>query len=125
MANPVVQTSTCTCTFGAAPAVLSVTSQQTVMVCNMLQATIMDNMFPTFGMCSNPANPTVASATAAAYGVLTPMPCVPAIAAPWVPGAPTVIVGGKPLLNNNSKLMCSYGGVIQVSMTSAMTVQTP
>ena len=125
MANPVVQTSTCMCSFGAAPAVLSVTSQQTVMVCNMLQATIMDNMFPTFGMCSSLANPTVASATSAAYGVLTPMPCVPAIAAPWAPGAPTVIVGGKPLLNNTSKLTCSYGGLIQVNMTSALTVQTP
>ena len=125
MANPVVQTSMCACSFGAAPATLTVSSQQTVMVCNMLQATIMDNMFPTFGMCSCLGNPTVASATSAAYGVLTPMPCVPAIAAPWAPGAPTVIVGGKPLLNNNSKLMCSYGGVIQVSMTSALTVQTP
>ena len=125
MANPVVQTSMCTCTFGAAPSVLSVTSQQTVMVSNMLQATIMDNKFPTFGMCSCLGNPTVASATSAAMGVLTPMPCVPAIVAPWTPGAPTVIVGGKPLLNNSSKLMCSYGGVIQVSMTPAMTVQTP
>ena len=39
MANPVVQTTMCTCSFGAAPAVLPVTSQQTVMTCNMLQAT--------------------------------------------------------------------------------------
>ena len=43
MANPVVQTAVCTCTFGAAPAVLPVTSQQTVMSCNMLQASVMDN----------------------------------------------------------------------------------
>ena len=125
MANPVVQTSLCMCSFGAAPSVLSVTSQQTVTTCNMTQATIMDNKFPTFGMCSSLANPTVAAATAAAWGVLTPMPCVPAIAAPWVPGAPTVLVCGKPLLNNTSKLICSYGGVIQVSMTPAMTVMTP
>lgn len=125
MANPVVQTSMCMCSFGVAPGVLTVSSQQTVMVCNMLQATIMDNKFPTFGMCSSLANPTVSAATAAAAGVLTPMPCVPAIVAPWVPGAPTVLVGGKPLLNNTSKLMCSYGGVIQVNMTPAMTVQTP
>ena len=81
MANPVVQTATCTCSFGAAPAVLTVTSQQTVSICKMPAATIQDGAalsnVPTFGMCSNPANPTVASATAAAMGVLTPMPCVP------------------------------------------------
>ena len=125
MANPVVNASLCTCSFGAAPCVLPVTSQQTVQVMNMPQGTIMDNKLPTFGMCSNPANPTVAAATAAAMGVLTPMPCVPLTVAPWVPGAPTVLVCGKPLLNNSSKLMCSYGGVIQVTMTPAMTVQTP
>ena len=32
---------------------------------------------------------------------------------------------GKPLLNNTSKLMCSYGGVLQVTFTPALTVQTP
>ena len=125
MANPVVNTAMCTCSFGVAPAVLPVTSQQTVMTCGMPQATIMDNKPPTFGMCSSLANPTVASATAAALGVLTPMPCVPMTVAPWAPGAPTVLVCGKPLLNNSSKLMCAYGGVIQVTMTPAMTAQTP
>lgn len=125
MACPVVNTALCTCAFGAAPAVLPVTSQQTVLTCGMPQATLMDNKLPTFGMCSNPANPTVAAATAAALGVLTPMPCVPLTVSPWVPGAPTVLVCGKPLLNNTSKLICGYGGVIQVTMTPAMTVTTP
>lgn len=125
MANPGVQTAVCMCSFGAVPSPLMVTSQQTVMTCNMLQATIMDNKFITFGMCSNPANPTVAAATAAALGVLTPMPCVPVTVAPWAPGAPTVLVCGKPLLNNTSKLMCAYGGVIQMTVTPALTVQTP
>lgn len=125
MANPVVNTAMCTCSFGAAPAVLPVTSQQTVMTCNLPQATIMDNHPPTFGMCSSMANPSVAAATAAASGVLTPMPCSPVTPAPWVPGAPTVLVCGKPLLNNSSKLMCTFGGAISISMTPAMTVQTP
>lgn len=125
MANPMVQTALCTCSFGMAPAPLMVTSQQTVMMCNMLAGTIMDNKFPTFGMCTNPANPTVAAATAAALGVLTPMPCVPLTVAPWAPGAPTVMVCKKPLLNNTSKLICGYGGIIQPTMTPAMTVNTP
>ena len=118
MANPVVNTTMCTCSFGAAPAVLPVTSQQTVLACGQLQATIMDNRPPTFGMCSCPA-------TAAAMGVLTPMPCVPAVAAPWAAGVPTVLVGGKPLLNHTSKLICSYGGGIQVTMTPALTINSP
>ena len=128
MANPVIQTATCTCSFGAAPAVLTVTSQQTVSICKMPAATIQDGApvsnVPTFGMCSNPANPTVAAATAAAMGALTPMPCVPATVA-WTPGCPTVMVCKRPLLNNTSKLMCSYGGVIQVTVTPAMTVKVP
>lgn len=125
MANPVVNTGVYTCSFGTVPMALPVSSQQTVMMGGMLAATIMDNKCTTFGMCSNPANPAVAAATAAALGVLTPSACVPATVAPWAPGAPTVLVGGKPLLNNTSKLMCMYGGVIQVTMTPAVTVQTP
>lgn len=125
MANPVTQTAICTCAFGAAPMTLLVSSQQTVMMVNQLAATIMDNKCTTFGMCSNPANPAVASATAAALGVLTPMPCTPVTPAPWAPGAPTVLCCGKPLLNSTSMLNCVYGGVIQVTMTPAMTIQVP
>ncbi len=125
MANPVVNTAVCTCAFGAAPMVLPVTSQMTVQMCGQLAATIMDNTCTTFGMCSNPANPTVAAATAAALGVLTPMPCAPVTVTPWAPGCPTVLVCGKPLLNPTSMLTCAYGGVIQVTMTPAMTVQVP
>lgn len=125
MANPVVNTSLCACSFGVAPAVLSVSSQQMVKICGMPAATIMDNKFPTFGMCSSLLNPTVASATSAALGVLTPMPCQPALVAPWAPGVPTVMVCGKPLLNNSCKLMCAYGGIIQVNMTPALLVKTP
>ena len=127
MGNAAVMNALCQCTFGVAPSPLIVTSQATVMAQNFLMATIMDmpKLPMTFGMCSSPANPTVAAATAAALGVLTPMPCIPACAAPWAPGSPTVIVGGKPALNNSSKCICSYGGVISINMTPAMTVQIP
>lgn len=128
MANPMVQTAQCTCSFGMTPATMMVTSQMTVTMGGMLAATIMDGApmsnIPTFGMCTNPANPAVAAATAAALGTPTPAPCLPATVS-WVPGCPTVMVCGKPLLNNNSRLICSYGGVIQPLMTPAITVTTP
>lgn len=126
MANQTAMTAICQCSFGAAPATLAVSSQSTVMACNLLAATIMDNKFPTFGMCSNPANPAVVAATAAALGVFTPAPCAPAIAAPWAPGCPTVLIGNTPALNNSSKLMCSYpGGIIQIASPMAMTINIP
>ena len=95
----------------------------------MPAATIMDNVpmknIMPFGMCSSMANPTVAAATAAALGVLTPMPCVPVIAAPWVPGSPTVLIANKPALNNSSKLMCNWGGVISINNPGQMKHQIP
>ena len=125
MANPVVMGTPCTCTFGTTPVPIMVSSQQTVITSNTPQATIMDNKFLPFGMCSSLANPAVAAATAAAAGVLTPQPCIPAIAAPWVPGAPTVMVCGKVLLNDSSKLICNFGGVISPTKSPAVTVNTP
>ena len=100
-----------------------------VMAGSMPAATIMDNKpivnIPPFGMCTSLANPTVAAATAAALGVLTPMPCVPATVAPWVVGAPTVLIGNMPALDNTSKLMCMWAGVIQVVTPGEFTVQIP
>ena len=68
-----------------------------------------------FGMCSSLANPTVSSATAAAQGVLTPMPCIPVTASPWTPGVPTVTIGGMSAVNDSCTLNCSYGGLIQIT----------
>ncbi len=81
----------------------------------------MVNIVP-FGVCSSLANPTVASATAAALGVLTPMPCIPMTVAPWIPTAPPKVTAGKlPVLQNTDKLMCSWAGVIQI-VTPAQAV---
>lgn len=80
---------------------------------------------PPFGMCTSLANPTVASATSAALGVLTPMPCVPATAAPWTPGSATVMVDNMPALNNTSKCMCNWGGVIQFTVPGQFTENIP
>jgi hypothetical protein len=104
-------------------------------------ATIADSQpvinVPPFGMCSSIANPTVASATATALGVLTPMPCLPVPVSPWVPGPPTVmfggdspapptvLIGGVPALDSNAKLFCAWGGVIAITSPGQVTVQLP
>ena len=116
------------CSFGAAPVALVVLPAKRV-ITQTPSATIMEHVpianIPPFGLCSSPANPTVAAATAAALGVLTPMPCVPATSAPWVPGTPTVLIGDVPALNDASKLLCNWGGVIQITFAGQATVQVP
>lgn len=116
------------CSFGAAPSCLMVLPKSKV-ISTMPAANIMDNVplvnvLP-FGMCSSMANPMVASATAAALGVLTPMPCIPATTAPWAPGSPTVLLANFPALNNSSKLMCMWGGIIQINSPGQTTVNVP
>jgi hypothetical protein len=117
------------CSFGVAPSSLVVLPTNRVMTSSMPAANIMDNKpivnIPPFGMCQSLANPTVAAATAAAMGALTPMPCVPVTAAPWIVGAPTVMVGGMPALNDSSKLMCNWGGVIQITSPGQMKETVP
>lgn len=117
------------CTFGMAPGTLTVLPIHRVNCGNQPAANIMDhkpmvNIGP-FGSCTSLANPTVASATAAAMGVLTPMPCIPATMSPWVPGAPTVILEKAPALDNVSKCMCNWGGVVSVVNPGQTTTQIP
>jgi hypothetical protein len=103
---------------GQAPAPINITSNQTVMTANGPVATIADsagaaNVGP-FGMCMSLANPAVAAATAAALGVLTPQPCMPVPAGTWIPTSAKVIIGGKPCLTNDCKMMCAYAGSISI-----------
>jgi hypothetical protein len=91
---------------------------------NIMDHIPMVNIMP-FGMCMSPSNPVVAAATAAALGVLTPMPCIPATPAPWVPGAVTDLLGNFPALDNVSQLMCIWGGVITFTSPGEMTVEVP
>ena len=117
------------CSFGLAPSSLVVVPLNQTFTTYMPAANIMDhvpmvNILP-FGACTSLANPTVAAATSAAMGVLTPMPCIPATAAPWVPGAPTVLLGNLPALDDTSKLMCIWGGVISVAFPGQVTEQIP
>ena len=125
MALPVTVGAQLACSFGAAPSALIVVPQgPPVLAGGKPCATIMDHQplinIPPFGMCSAPTNPQVAAATAAALGVLTPMPCIPATTAPWIPPSPTVLYGGKPLLPNTAKLLCNWLGVIQITNPGTM-----
>jgi hypothetical protein len=116
------------CSFGAGPSSLLVL-EATVLSESLPSANIMDNKplanIPPFIMCSSVANPTVVAATAAALGVLTPMPCMPVIPGPWVPGSPTVLLREAPALNNSSKLMCAYAGVISIVMPQTTKEMVP
>src|SRR5882762_5845443 len=118
------------CTMGMAPSQLVVLPPpKNTMTNQMPDANIMDhvpkvNIMP-FGMCTSPANPTVAAATTAALGVLTPMPCIPNTPAPWIAGAPTVMLGNAPALDNISQLMCIWVGVITFIDAGEVTVNIP
>jgi hypothetical protein len=116
------------CSFGAAPSSLIVLPDKRVLT-GTPAANIMDGKpivnVPPFGMCSSLANPTVAAATAAALGVLTPMPCIPVTPAPWAPGAATVLIADMPALDSNSMLMCTWGGVIKINNPGQTTVEVP
>ena len=103
------------CSFGAAPSGFVATPKQ-VRSGYMDAGNIMDHKpimnIPPFGLCMSLTNPTVAAATTAALGVLTPMPCVPNTPMPWIAGAPTVLTGFAPALDSVSCLNCIWGGVI-------------
>lgn len=115
--NPITQMSLVKCTFGAAPAPVTVLSQPTVNMCGMKAATVMDNKLLFFGTCSSPAHPVV---------VLTgaPGPCLGPvqIAAPWIPGSANVRICGLPAAHKSCQLICNFGGVIQLSVTPAVNV---
>lgn len=117
------------CPFGTMPGTLNATSQVTTLGCSKPVATIMDVGFgsniTSFGMCTSMANPQVAAATAAAMGVLTPQPCSMVPAGPWQATKPTILVGGKPVLTQESMLMCGMGmGQISIVAPGQMKIVT-
>ncbi|NRO94455.1 DUF4280 domain-containing protein [Paraburkholderia sp. NMBU_R16] len=129
MAQQVVAGAMMKCSFGLAPSVLNVLPQARVIVEGRPAASIMDSKplinIPTFGMCNAPTNPEVIAATAAALGTPTPAPCVPATVAPWVPGAPNVLVGGFPALTNESVCMCTWLGAITIDLAGSLRTMVP
>lgn len=119
MGQVVVTGATAMCIFGTAPGNIMPTSQAACLTDQKPIATIQDcqssNITP-FGMCMSLANPQVAAATAAALGVLTPQPCMMVPAGTWIPTNPALLVGGKPCLTSDCKLICANGvGLISIT----------
>jgi hypothetical protein len=118
------------CSFGVAPSAFIATEMPGKPTLNevLLAATIFDiipvDNIPPFGMCSSEANPEVAAATAAALGVLTPMPCVPVIVDPWAPPSAILMANEMPLATVESKCECAWGGVISVAAPAEFTTTT-
>lgn len=118
MAVAVVAGASIMCTMGTSPGTLIATNQPTVLVGGKPIGTVADaapfsNLVPC-GMCTSMANPAVASATAAALGVLTPQPCTPTPAGVWI-CAGTPLIGGVPALNNTASLTCAFGGAVSIT----------
>ena len=129
MGEIVVTGAMLSCPFGSTPSNLKVTSQTVCTAGGQFAATIQDaqgmvNIQP-FGMCSSLANPQVASATAAALGVLQPQPCMPMTTGVWSTSCAATLIDGKPCLTNDSKIVCTNGkGTIQITYPGQRTVST-
>lgn len=120
MSIVVVTGAQCMCPFGTAPCTLNVTSQQTCLMEGKPAGTIQDMQpgtnLATFGMCTSLANPSVAAATAAALGVLTPQPCTMVPAGTWIPSNPNALIQGQPVLTMEATLVCGFGaGTISIT----------
>lgn len=107
------------CSQGMVPSALSVLPVNGSSADEKPAATVMDKVpmmnIPPFGMCRTQANPQVAAATSAAMGVLTPMPCLPVIPAPWSPGAGIVTIQGLKALSSDSRCDCAWTGSIEIT----------
>lgn len=116
------------CTFGVAPTPLTFLPTSMVLspvgpIGTCAGCVPFLNVKP-FGVCMSLANPITAALTAAAFGVLTPGPCIPVPAGIWIPMKPTVITAMGPILTQESMLMCAYGGQIRMLMPAQFAAMT-
>ncbi|MEN8236972.1 MAG: DUF4280 domain-containing protein [Pseudomonadota bacterium] len=133
MATETVSTAQCSCSMGDTHSNFTVSPDKRVEGESKPAANIMDNKlgvnFPvlvgTFGKCKSLLFPDTAKATAEKNGVLDPQDCQPIFAAPWMPGAMTVHIGGAPALSSTSVLMCTFAGSISVSYPGETTFMVP
>lgn len=105
------------CSMGTSNSTLRATPKNVTLVGND-QANVADHTsifnVPGFGRCRSLGYPLTASATAANYGTLTPMPCVPGTDCKWTSVDPNSLVCGEPALLKAATLQCRYGGLISI-----------
>ncbi|WP_106830234.1 DUF4280 domain-containing protein [Parabacteroides pacaensis] len=105
------------CSMGTSTSKLRATSKNTTLM-GKDQANIADYVsvknVPSFGRCRSLKYPPTASATAANYGKLTPMPCVPGTCSKWEAIDKDSLVCGEPALLKLATLKCIYGGTISI-----------
>lgn len=110
MSKLTVQGAILTCNQGKTPCVLNVVSPQ-VLGENHNAANILDKTpgvnIPGFSVCT-------------ATGL--PAPCSPSFPAPWVPGAPNVLLRNAPALRDDSKLQCAIGGTVSITFPGQTTI---
>ena len=122
--NIVTDGATLVCPFGSAPARLTILPRLEDDGFAHTTATVDDttpivNIAP-FAMCASPANPEVAGLSEET-GTLTPVPCMPAISTPWIPGSSALLVDGQPVLTADSSCMCMWNGPITILMPGTST----
>ncbi len=122
MSKQVVHGAKLQCSFGSAQSSLVVlptkmTDDDGVPAANITDHVQMLNIMP-FGMCSSRANPAVAAAR-------RPRPCIPKDVTTWSPGSLTILLDNKPTLNDTSKCMCVWEGVISVASPGQVTTYVP
>lgn len=108
------------CSQGTIPVPLLVLPRKVVFSNYLSVANVSDsipflNILP-FLLCKSLANPMVAAATVAAFGVLTPMPCIPIVTGKWSAASSKVKVCGSPAFDKNGKVSCMWNGNITVIM---------
>lgn len=125
MGSVVVSGANIKCTMGQGAGTLNVTSQLICKAGKKHIATVQDTIpmanVGTCGMCISMANPIVASATAAALGVLTPQPCIPSPVGMWMPVG-KIKISGIPSVSADATLICSYAGTISIVSTGQVIV---
>lgn len=106
------------CSLGTNSTNLNVLSVRDVILSGVPMGNISDHIsmvnIPSFGRCRSLAYPPTATATAAAHGKLTPMPCIPGTVSNWLFGKDDYLISNSPALKIDSKCRCQFGGIISL-----------
>lgn len=116
-----VSASICRCQFGAIPLPVIATPKTVLSTClpvisppDILSLTNGGS----FGMCMSPSNPQFIAATAANFGIPTPVPCKIIPVTPlWAPSKITVFANKLPVCKTGDFIMCVFGKIsIELSL---------